>query len=239
MKKTILAVCALAGTALAQPADPPPPVEQPTAPVEQPPQPPPPPQPPLRVVEPPAAAPEEVPALVRPVGFSLAIGLGYRLPTSLTTPNITSVRFRFAGGVTLEPTLVLASTQHVVDNGEAQTRAASEVGAAALLRFPVMSKKRTDVEILGGLGFDYLGEDPDDDNTDDVTTTTTISGRYGVAIGYWISPHLQVSMSATNSLFSFAKKREEMGIGSVLVTNDLSFGLIFDPTVAFMIHLYN
>lgn len=239
MKKSILAVCALAGTAFAQPVDAPPPVEQPPQPpVEQPPQPPqpPPPPPPHKDAAP---APAADVGLVRPDGLSIAIGAGYRFPTSLTTPNITSVRLRLPSGLTFEPTLVFASTSHTVDNGSSQSRVASEAGVSLLARFPLIQKKRTDLEILGGAGFDYLGEDPDDQNTDDVTATTSLSLRYGLGVGYWITPHVHVSMSATNSLVTYTKKREEMGIGAVLVTMDTTFGLIFNPTVAFMIHLYN
>ncbi len=236
--KTILAVCLLAGTALAQPGDAQPPVENPAPPIEQPPQPPQPPHPQPRVIEQPPP-PVEPPASDRPTGFSLGIGVGYRIPASLQTPNITSVRFRLAGGITIEPTLVFASTSHSTDTGSAQTTTASEAGLGALVRFPVVAHKRTELEILGGVGFDYLGEDPDDLNSDDVTTTTTVSARYGVAVGFWITPHVQASLSATNGLVSFSKKRQEMGLGSVLVTNDTTFGLIFDPTVAFMVHLYN
>lgn len=239
MKKSILAVCALAGTALAQPVDAPPPVEAPPPPppAEQPPQPPQPPRPaPVREEAPAAPAAE---ALVRPSGLSIAIGAGYRFPTSLTTPNITSVRLRLPSGLTFEPALVFASSSHTVDNGSAVSRVASEAGVSVLARFPLVQKKRTDLELLGGAGFDYLGEDPDDQNSDDVTTTTSLSLRYGVGVGYWITPHVHASMSATNSLVTYTKKREEMGAGSVLVTMDTTVGLIFNPTVAFMIHLYN
>jgi hypothetical protein len=238
--KTILAVCVLAGTALAQPGDPQPPVEQPQPPPDdQPPQPPLPPHPQPRMVQAPPVVEEEPPAPTRPTGFSVGIGVGYRIPTSLQTPNITSVRFRLGGGITVEPTLVFATATHRVDNGTAQDRVASEAGVGVLGRFPVVTHKRTELEILGGLDFDYLGEDPDDQNSDDVTTTTTITARYGIAVGFWVTPHLQVSVSGSNSLVSFAKKREEMGLGSVLVTTDTAFGLIFDPTVAVMVHLYH
>lgn len=241
MKKTLLAVCALAGTALAQPADPAPPGDTPPPPppVDTQPQPPQPPQPPRPL--PPASDPvaSDSAALIRPEGLSVAIGLGYRIPTSLTTPNVTSVRLRLPSGLTLEPTVVFANAKHTEDNGTELSRTASEVGVAVLGRFPVMKKKRTDLEILGGVGFDYLGVDPSSDNTDDVTTTTTLSAVYGIGVGYWVTPHIHVSMSGTNSLLTYTKKREEMGVGSVLVTMDTAVGLIFNPTVAFMLHLYN
>lgn len=234
--KTILAICLLAGTAFAQPGEPQPPVEQPQPPIDPPPQPP---HPQPRVEPPPPPIVEQAPPADRPTGFSLGIGVGYRIPASLQTPNITSVRVRLAGGTTLEPTLVFASTSHSSDTGSAQTKQASEAGIGLLARFPLVTHKRTELQLLGGIGFDYLGEDPDNQTSDDVTATTTVSARYGVAVGFWITPHVEASLSATNSLVSLSKKRQEMGLGSVLVTSDTTFGLIFDPTVAFMIHLYN
>ncbi len=186
-----------------------------------------------------ARPPLRPPKLSFAPALSIAIGAGYRFPTSLTTPNITSVRLRLPSGLTFEPALVFASSSHTVDNGSAVSRVASEAGVSVLARFPLVQKKRTDLELLGGAGFDYLGEDPDDQNSDDVTTTTSLSLRYGVGVGYWITPHVHASMSATNSLVTYTKKREEMGAGSVLVTMDTTVGLIFNPTVAFMIHLYN
>jgi hypothetical protein len=237
--KTILAVCLFAGTAFAQAGEPQPPVEQPQPPIEQPPQPPQPPHLVPRVIEPTPPVVGPAPSSDRPSGFALGIGVGYRIPASLQTPNITSVRFRLAGGTTLEPTLVFANTSHSTDTGSAQTTEASEAGVALLARFPLVAHKRTELQLLGGIGFDYLGEDPDNANSDDVTTTTTVSARYGVAVGFWLTQHVEASLSATNGLVSFSKKRQEMGLGSVLVTNDTTFGLIFDPTVAFMVHLYN
>jgi hypothetical protein len=190
-------------------------------------------------VEPPPPVVEPAPESLRASGFSLGIGVGYRLPTSLQTPNITSVRVRLARGLTFEPTVVFDSSTHSTDTGTAQSTVTSEAGAALVARFPLVARKRTELQLLARIGVDYLGEDPDDQNSDDVTTTTTINAGYGVAVGYWITPHIEVSVNATNGLISFAKKRQEMGLGSVLVTTDTTFGLIFDPTVAFMIHLYN
>ena len=36
------------------------------------------------------------------LAFSIGIGLGYRFPTSLQTPNVTSARFRLGSGLTFE-----------------------------------------------------------------------------------------------------------------------------------------
>jgi hypothetical protein len=185
------------------------------------------------------APPAPEPAPTRPTEFSLGIGVGYRFPTSLQMPNVTSVRLRFESGFTLEPTFVFANSSHTVDTGSAMTSSATELGVSALARFSVVRHRRTDLEILGAVDLDNLSEDPDEANPSDVTTTTTTSLRYGVAVGTWITPHVQASLSATNALVTYTKKKQEMGVDSVLVTSDTTFGLTFDPTVVLMIHLYN
>ena len=52
---------------------------------------------------PPMNAPAEEADTGRPTELSIAIGVGYAFPTSLQTPNITSVRLRLPSGLTLEP----------------------------------------------------------------------------------------------------------------------------------------
>ncbi len=176
---------------------------------------------------------------VRPTELSIGIGLGYQLPTSLQTPNITSVRFRWPAGLTFEPQVVFATTSHTVDVGVPNTSTANELGLGTLVRIPLVSHTRTDLELLGSFKIDHLATDPDDMTADDVTTITTVSLGYGVAVTSWITPHWQVSLSATNPLVSYTKNRQEMGPSSVMVTSDTTVGLIFSPTVALMVHLYH
>ncbi len=179
------------------------------------------------------------PAQRRPEGFALGIGVGYRFPTSLTTPNTSSVRFRFPSGLTLEPTVVFATTSHSEDMGTARTVKNTQLGVGALARFPLVRRGRTDLELLAAVDVDNLSTDPDADQADDVRSVTTASIRYGVAVGAWITPSLQASMSATNGLLTFVKDRQEQGLDTVTITTDTTFGVIFDPTVVFMLHLYN
>jgi hypothetical protein len=246
MKSLLVATCLLAGgTALAQPTDPtatPPPDGTPQNPqppaLPHPPQPPDP-QPRSMIRDDGPAEPEAAPEPRRPVGFSLGIGVGYRFPTPLQTPNVSSVRLRFASGFTLEPTVVFATTSHSEDMGSARTVKNTELGVGALGRFPLVQRGRTDLELLAAFEVDNLSTDPDADQTDDVRSVTTSSIRYGIAVGAWITPHLQASMSATNGLLTFVKDRQEQGLDTVTITTDTTFGVIFDPTVVFMLHLYN
>jgi hypothetical protein len=175
----------------------------------------------------------------RPAGFSLGIGVGYRFPTSLQTPNSSSVRLRLASGVTIEPSVVFATTSHTTDMGTPDTDTATQFGAGATVRFPLVQRGKMDLEFLAGVDLDNVSIDPDDENPDDVRSTTTARLLYGVAVGAWITPHFQASLSATNGLLSYTKLREEQGFDAVTITSDTTIGLIFDPTVTFMLHLFN
>jgi len=239
----LLASCVLASsTALAQApsADPPVTPQPPTEPQPPPPNvtPPQPPQPPVITVAPETTQVAE-PESHRPTGFSLGIGIGYRFPTALSVPNAASVRFRLPSGLTFEPSVVLASSSQSVDVGMSQGASTTELGAGALARFSLVGRRRTDLELLAAFDVDRLNVDPSDQNTDDNTTTTTTTISYGFAVGLWITQNLQVSLSATNALISYRHEREEMGFDFVQVTNSTTFGVIFDPTVTLMVHLYN
>jgi hypothetical protein len=244
MRTLTLAVCLVTGgTAAAQPAPPQP--DQPPA-LPQPDQPPVPPQPDPVPPRPQPQAPRPLPApeqpatdAWRPSSFSIGIGLGYQLPTSLQTPNITSVRFRLPTGVTFEPQLVFATTSHTVDVGMPSSGSATEIGLGTLIRFPAVTHNRADLELLGSVQVDSLSTDPNDSQPDDVTSITTFKLGYGFAVTSWITPHWQVSLSATNPIVSYAKNRQETGPLSVTVTTDSTIGLIFSPTVFLMVHLYH
>ena len=248
MTRSIVLACLLVATggtaALAQPGEPPVAPEPPTPPAPpEPPQPPRPPQPPsggsatvTADIEPAAAS---TPAMRRPDGFSIGIGVGYRFPTSLQTPNTSSVRLRVASGVTVEPSLVFATTSHTVDMGSPMGGSATEFGAGAVLRLALVQRGRMDLELLGGVDLNNVSIDPNDDNPDDVRSTTTVRLLYGLAVGAWITKNFQASLSATNGLLSYTKLREEQGFDTLTITSDTTIGLIFDPTVTFMLHLYN
>lgn len=231
------------GTAFAQPdpnqLPPPDPIPQPQPQPQPQPMPPQPPQPPVITSTPaPLSTEGEAPAH-RPAGFSIGIGVGYRFPTSLTVPNAASVRFRMPSGLSFEPSVILASSSQSVDTGMPMGGTSTEVGIGTLARFSLVGHRRTDLELLASFNVDRLNTDPSDQAPDDNTTITTTTLGYGIAVGLWITQHLQVSLSATNPLVNYTHQREEQGIDFVTVTNQTTFGLIFDPTVTAMIHLYN
>lgn len=185
---------------------------------------------------PPPPAPAEAPPH-RPSELSVAIGLGYQLPTSLQTPNITSVRIRLPSGFTFEPRLVLASASQEVDTGAPVENGATELGVGVLARFPKALRGRVDLEILGGFNVNQESTNRMADDQD--LTVTTVTATYGLSVATWLSRHWQVSLSALNPIVTRTRREEEMGPGTTTVTTTTTFGLIFDPTVALMVHLYH
>jgi hypothetical protein len=173
----------------------------------------------------------------RPGELSIAVGFGYALPTSLQTPNVASVRLRLPSGLTFEPQLTLASSSHDVDTGPSAKDEASEVGIGVLGRLPVVKHGRVDLEILGGLNINQVNTKPDAPDMD--VAVTTFSAVYGLAVTSWINRHWQISFSALNPILTSVKRDEEMGPGTSTVTTDQTVGLIFDPSVIVMVHLYH
>jgi hypothetical protein len=225
-----LALWLTAGPAAAQPA--PPPAGPPPPPMAE----------PGPASGPPAAAPMPMPAeppadTGRPTGLALAIGVGYSFPTSLQTPNITSVRVRLANGLTFEPVLVLATTSNDVDTGTSITNKQSEITVGSLVHVPLRVHHRVDLELLGNALISNNSVDPTGDNN--TRSITTLSLGYGLGLAYWITPHWNLSLSATNPLISYVRTRQEMGAATTTVDKTTTVGLVFEPRVALMIHLYD
>lgn len=243
-QKTLVLVLtvALGGVASAQPGPspgPPPPMDttMPTdpAPPDPTPQPPPPP-PPQPQPQQPAAAPEEVGD--RPEGISLALGIGYGLPTSLETPNLTSARVRLPSGLQFEPVLRISNTTITRETaaGEAEDKE-TRFALSALVRIPLVTKSKVDLELLGTAGFSNQKTNPElDFNTQ---TVNTFGIGYGVAVTYWLSRHWNFSLSTTNPLISYEQTKVQTGPGTSNKNSATTVGLIFVPQVFMMIHLYN
>ena len=195
---------------------------------------------------PPPPVPEPVPMMPahrdqaetgRPTGLSFGIGLGYVFPTSLQTPNTTSVRLRLPSGLTFEPQLVFATTSTDIDTGTTVTNKQSEVTLGTLVRYPLRVQNKIDLEAIGSASISNTTTDPNGDNN--TRTVTTVAVGYGVALAYWLSPHWNLSLTATNPLISYSRTRQEMTVDLVTVTKSTTVGVVFDPQIAVMIHLYD
>ena len=236
---------ALGGLALAQQPQPMPPQPPPGPQPGPEPQPPPPAQPPVASQPPPPAPPPEpTPPAPAPAGddvhpheLSIAIGLGYLLPTSLETPNVTTVRLRLPSGLTFEPQLIFQKTSHTVDTGTAVTDDINEVGIGTLVRYPLVMHGHVDLEIVGAFNVDQLSIKPNAPDSDDTKTRTELD--YGLAVTTWLNRHWQVSLTALNPVLSIDKDKQQQGPGTTTVTTDTTYGILFDPTVLLMVHLYH
>jgi hypothetical protein len=247
---TVLATLAsLGGIAAAQPTEPgsgttdvsPTPPPQPEPPPPRPEPPPPQPPPPSReIVMEPAHASDGY----HPTDLAFAIGIGYARPAGgsfdLQKPNVASVRLRLINGITLEPIVAIANTS--ADTTMAMmdaTDTTTELDLGSLVRFPVIKHGRYDFEVLGSLGFDVVKKNPNGDyNT---ITTTTFALGWGIGIGYWVNPHVQFSMSATNPLLTYSGIKTENGPddSTAIKQSSTTFAVQFDPEILVMLHLYN
>jgi hypothetical protein len=226
----------MAGAAAAQPGSPPPSgpsVGPPPAPAPEPPRP----ASPAPVAMTPVHPDEPQADTGRADGLAIGIGVGYVFPTSLQTPNTTSVRLRLPSGLTFEPQLVFAATSTDVDTGTPMTTKQNEITLGSLVRYPLKVHQKVDLEVVGSASISNRVVDPDGDNNN--RTTTTLGLGYGVAIAYWLSPHWNLSITASNPLLSYTRTRQETAAAVVTVNKTTTIGLVFDPQVALMIHLYN
>jgi len=247
----LVLIAGLGGIAAAQPgpppAPPPPPADTTTtttttdpAPPDPTPQPQPQPQPHAM------PAVEEAPARTdRPEGFSIGLGLGYGLPTSLETPNRTSARIRLASGLTFEPLFSIANTKttHEMAPAPDTETKVTEFGVATLVRLPVITHNHVDLEALASAGFSNTKTNPDGDFNSKTVNTFAIG--WGVGIGYWLSRHWQLSMSVTNPLIQYSKTTQQRADPITMMRledikdSETTLGIIFAPQVTAMIHLYN
>jgi hypothetical protein len=198
--------------------------------------------PPAPPTPPPAPPPEPVAAeqhAMRPEGFSVGMGLGWDLPTSIQQPNVTSVRFRLASGLTIEPIFTLAGTSTSSDNGPGTntTDKTGDLALAAVVRIPHRIHDRVDLELVGAAGVGLHTDDPMGDNNN--TTTSDVRVSWGLGLEYWLTGHWSVSLTATNPLLDAQHSSTQQGAGLPdHTTGTTSFGLIWDPNVVLMTHLY-
>jgi hypothetical protein len=169
--------------------------------------------------------------LGRPERLTFGIGIGYRFPTSLEAPNVTSVRVRFASGLTLEPQLRLAMLANDYGGMRMDQRTTSTaLGISTVGRLPLITRRKFELEAIGSVGFTHtkLYQSPISSEPD---RTTTFSLGWGVGVSYWLNTHWNLSLTATNPLASYTKLTPN--------TSTTTLGVIFDPEVAAMIHVFN
>ncbi len=219
-------VTALGGVATAQPNG-----DQPPVPVDTPP---PNPNPPPVVTNPnPPPSSNPAPAddaSLRPAEIAIGIGVGYTFPTPLDMMNTFSARLRLISGITLEPRVVVENLNDAADHSTQRFKAALGV------RVPLVKHGKFDLELIGEAEFDSV-KTPNAATPDmDSDRVTSLGLGWGVGIGWWLSPHFEISASATNPLVQFVRNSTTT---SDVTSSTTDIGLIFDPRVSLMIHIYH
>lgn len=165
------------------------------------------------------------------------------LPDNVETPNTVSAVLRLPSGLTFEPRVILQSTSKTTDPGipnvPSTTDKTSDLQVALLVRYPIVHHGRFELELLGAAGISQHKVNPDGPDND--TTTNTQSLDWGVGIGYWFSRHWALSVEALNPLLSHTSTESPNGLGMGMnqTNTTTTYGIVFDPTIAFLIHLYH
>lgn len=177
------------------------------------------------------------PVARRPKGFSIAIGAGWVLPSDdLKAPSATSVRVRLRSGLTFEPIVTLSRASTTDDNGtDAVTTTTTELSALVLVRYPYRINGRVDFSLCGGLGISRLSTDGEGMMPD--TSATGLDLSWGIALDYWIRPHWAVSLTGLNPFAELTKDITKVG-GIEMTRSSNLLGIIFDPEIFLMFHLY-
>jgi hypothetical protein len=247
------AVVGAAAVTAAQPAPPATPLTDPWAPPPAPPPPAPPPDPgappaPPAVVAasaPPApeaaptVAPEPAPGAAtegrRPgAAFALGVGFDAALLRLGVTANATSVRFRFASGTTLEPSVALVRTSITDRDGTTETNSTGTgVELRAAVRHPIRARGPMELSLIAGLAVSRFQQEGAGD--DDDFTSTRVALHAGIGLDYWFNRSWGASMSLIDPVVGYTKYVSEQGTGEVSRTSR-GFGIEFQ--IGGMIHLY-
>ena len=108
---------------------------------------------------------------------------------------------------------------------------------AVAVRYPFRHNDRVDFSMIASTSLGRASTDPSGDANTRTKTTFTLG--YGLALDYWINPHWDLSMTASNPFLSTTKDSQQNGIGARdISTSETSFAAVFDPTLSVMIHLY-
>lgn len=149
-------------------------------------------------------------------------------PNLLLSPNTVSVRFRFDGGLTLEP---MVSFFYIDRDSDEAKHLLFHLGSK--LRYPLATRGNIDFDFLAGINLIYINDIPDDD-ANPSSSTLGVDVPWGLGLEYFFKPNWSLSFDALNPFVSFDQKSEEGGDS----TKSLLIGVAFEPMVQLMFHLY-
>jgi len=167
----------------------------------------------------------------RPEGIAIGIGGGWLIPGPIDMFTTYSVRLRLPTGIIIEPIARLQNNTTSPAVGDDSSSTTIELGA--LVQAPVVKRGKFDLTLIGGASFDTQTTPAPMDETNRVTHFNL---DWGVGVHWWISPHFALSALATNPIVRFTRSSNS---GSDETESQRDLGLVFDPQVALMIHIFN
>ncbi|MCG8419206.1 MAG: porin family protein [Proteobacteria bacterium] len=180
------------------------------------------------------ALPDSIWAQMRPNDLAVGIGAGWDLPADITQVNLASVRLRLSRGITLEPRVELGYGSQRVDLGPTDSKiTTTSLILTGSARIPLFQRGKLDFLAVGGAALEYVSVNPSGDNNNAVVTGLSLI--WGLSIEYWLSTRWSVSLDATNPLFNRTKSSNNADDASTTNTN---IGIVFDPDINLMAHLY-
>jgi len=95
------------------------------------------------------------------------------------------------------------------------------------------------LELVGSAAISQHKVNPDGPDND--TTTNMQALGWGLGINYWLSRHWALSAIALNPLLSHSSTESPNGLGMGMTQTDTTttYGIVFDPSISFLIHLYH
>lgn len=171
----------------------------------------------------------------RPTDWSLGGGIGWSFPNDVTTPNLTSIRYRMISGMAFEALFELRNTSTKVKTDAGSAKESSfDFNVGGTVRYPVVSRGPLDLLVLGGITLGFGSQNPDGPAK---SSTLGVSLGWGLALDYWITDHWTVGVAGVNPLFSFQQRKDDDGVGDT-TTTFFDAGLIWSPSVLVFAHLY-
>lgn len=182
-----------------------------------------------------------------PEPVTVGFGVGVVAPSSPLAPNTASARVRVSETVTLSPTLDIAFASSSTSSGGGenagfQTRDTNlGVGVEVLNALAQRGTTMLQLAVGGRLGFDTFTEEPNE--PDEIQTTTrSVNVYYGLGVEHFFGgndPHFSVSAHGLNTLLTVASSTvDDRNTDVITDTNSTLFGVIWDPSVRMMVHIY-
>lgn len=203
----------------------------------------------------------------RPEATALGFGLGWTLPgaSSVFTPNTAAVRVRL-GRLTLEPAFTLRGaggttrsdisttlpSQPTTTVDDEDRGSGYELGLTLGARFDMLTRGPLDlVGIVGGrFGVASSRTQANVDQTDQLNerreSVTSGGLDWGLGVVWFLRHNLSLSADVTNPLLTYAVQRVEVDrdlqngtqVRERAKTDQLSYGVTFNPALRVLFHLY-